>query len=277
MINNFNMYIAPSTPSNAFITMPRSGVISEAASYQRVGYVGKIVLWIVFLIMLFSTIIFAYLATRVPLQKRLLYVLTSFINFFGTILYFSMAADDAYSFVEHSGHKFRQVFWAQYISWNFTTPLLVLELTLLAGMDGASIITAIVCDYLMVDLGVFAVLSRTATQKWGYYIFSCLTFFVMVYLLAFPGRRAAAAKSRKTAKLFVAIGIFALVVWTGYPVAWILSDALLWSVDYEVVTYAILDVLSMPVFGFWLLFAHDRSVEYVEGFWIHGVGNIQSV
>ena len=34
---------------------------------------------------------------------------------------------------------------------------------------------------------------------------------------------------------------------------------------------AVLDVLAKPVFGFWLLFAHSRNTESIEGFWSHGL------
>ncbi len=33
------------------------------------------------------------------------------------------------------------------------------------------------------------------------------------------------------------------------------------DVDAEIVSYAILDVLAKPVFGFWLLFTHDSMAE----------------
>lgn len=47
------------------------------------------------------------------------------------------------------------------------------------------------------------------------------------------------------------------------------------SLDAEIVSYAILDVLAKPVFGFWLLIAHERmpaSEVKLEGVWSHGLG-----
>merc|ERR1711964_234880 len=153
-------------------------------------------------------------------------------------------------------HIFRQVFWARYVDWALTTPLLLLDLAFLAGMNGANITVTIVADLIMVLLGLFAAFGRPDGQKWGYYTIACIASLVIVYQLVVPGRRAVAAKSNSTAKLFASIGGFTLILWTLYPVVWGIGDgARKWSVDAEIIAYAVLDVLAKPVFGFWLLFA----------------------
>ena len=47
------------------------------------------------------------------------------------------------------------------------------------------------------------------------------------------------------------------------------------SVDGEIVAYAVLDLLAKPVFGFWLLFAHDRNLTgstlTLDEFWSEGL------
>jgi bacteriorhodopsin len=48
------------------------------------------------------------------------------------------------------------------------------------------------------------------------------------------------------------------------------------SVDTEIISYAVLDVLAKPVFGTWLLIAHrnipETNVE-LGGYWAHGLTN----
>ncbi|KAI0997857.1 hypothetical protein K3495_g10333 [Podosphaera aphanis] len=240
--------------------------------YQKVGDAGAKTLWVVFVIMLLSTITFALLSLRVPVQKRLFHVLTMFITLFAAISYFAMATGDGNSFVKHSNDAYRQVFWARYVDWVFTTPLLLLDLALLAGLDGASIIIALVFDVLMVLLGLFAGFARNNTLKWGYYTFSCIAYLIIVFLFAFPGRRAALARKDSTTNLFAGLGGFTLILWTLYPIVWGIGDgARLWSVDSEIISYAILDVLAKPVFGFWLLLTHSKNAESIEGFWSHGL------
>jgi bacteriorhodopsin len=46
------------------------------------------------------------------------------------------------------------------------------------------------------------------------------------------------------------------------------------SVDAEIISYAVLDVLAKGVFGFWLLLAHRRVKETnveVNGYWSEGL------
>ena len=47
------------------------------------------------------------------------------------------------------------------------------------------------------------------------------------------------------------------------------------SVDGEIVAYAVLDLLAKPVFGAWLLLAHDRGLAgpalVLDGFWSEGL------
>ena len=40
----------------------------------------------------------------------------------------------------------RQIYWARYIDWAITTPLVLLDLTILAGLPGAEIILVVVAD-----------------------------------------------------------------------------------------------------------------------------------
>lgn len=170
-------------------------------------------------------------------------------------------------------HVYRQVYWARYVDWTVTTPLLLLDLAFLAGLNGSDILVAIVADVIMILTGLFAAFGSTEGSKWGWYAMGCVAYLVIVWQLAIPGRRAVMSKDTKTAKLFGAIGGFTLILWTLYPIVWGIGDgARKWSVDSEILAYAVLDVLAKPVFGFWLLFAHANSAS-IEGFWSHGLGS----
>jgi len=172
-------------------------------------------------------------------------------------------------------HILRQVYWARYIDWSVTTPLLILNLAFLAGMNGADILVAVVADVIMVLLGLFAAFGRTDGQKWGYYAIACVGYLVVVWQLVISGRRSVMSKDRSTATLFASIGGFTLILWTLYPIVWGISyGARKWCVDFEIIAYAVLDVLAKPVFGFWLLFAHaQNSAASIEGFWSHGLSH----
>ena len=54
--------------------------------------------------------------------------------------------------ISRKHHKiiFRPIYWARYVDWSITTPLLLLDLTVLAGLPGVDILLAIFADVTMV-------------------------------------------------------------------------------------------------------------------------------
>lgn len=111
----------------------------------------------------------------------------------------------------------REVYWARYIDWSVTTPLLLLDLALLAGLSGANILVAIVADVIMILTGLFAAYGTTEGQKWGWYAWACIAYLVVVYQLASSGRAAVATKDSKTKAFYASIAGFTLILWTIYP------------------------------------------------------------
>jgi bacteriorhodopsin len=212
----------------------------------------------------------------------LFHILTAFITTFAFLSYFATATGEGIRYhrivVTEKHHKeiiFREVYWARYVDWFFTTPLLLLDLSLLAGLSGANILVAIVADLIMVLTGLFASFGRGDGQKWGWYTIACIAYLTVVYQLAYNGLAAVAGKDSKTKAFYRAIGGYTLLVWTIYPMfvvpgpwapnacwpcysVWGVTDgARIADVDAEIIAYAVLDVLAKPVFGFWLLFTLD--------------------
>jgi bacteriorhodopsin len=158
------------------------------------------------------------------------HILTAFITTFAFLSYFAMATGDGISLnkivIVESHHKnipdttqtiYREVYWARYVDWSVTTPLLLLDLTLLAGLSGANILVAIIADLIMILTGLFAAFGTGDGQKWGWYTIACAAYLVIVYQLAYNGQAAVAGKDGKTKAFYGAIGGFTLLLWTVYP------------------------------------------------------------
>ena len=158
------------------------------------------------------------------------HVITTMITVIAAISYFGMATGHgvAYHHVQvresHShvpdtyADVYREVYWARYVDWSLTTPLLLLDLCLLAGIDGGHTIIAIAADLIMILTGLFAAFGTEGTpQKWGWYAIACIAYLVVVWQLVYHGRNAAAAKGGKVGNFFAAIGGFTLIIWTVYP------------------------------------------------------------
>jgi len=101
-----------------------------------------------------------------------------------------------------------------------TTPLLLLDLALLAGLSGGHITIAIVADLIMVLTGLFAAFGREESpSKWGWYAMACVAYLVIIWQLAINGRATANGKGGKVGTFFASIAGFTLVIWTIYPVS----------------------------------------------------------
>jgi bacteriorhodopsin len=112
---------------------------------------------------------------------------------------------------------YREVYWARYVDWSLTTPLLLMDLAFLAGLSGANILVAVVADVIMILTGLFAAFGHNESAKWGYYTIACIAYLVVIYQLAVHGRATVKNKDAKTATFFQAIAGFTLVLWTVYP------------------------------------------------------------
>jgi len=269
-------------------------VVPDRPELQFVGDEGKKTLWVVFVLMVIASAAFAALSWRVPVNRRLYHVITTLITIIAALSYFAMATGHGVSVHtitirhqhDHAPDTFttikRQVFWARYVDWTLTTPLLLLDLSLLAGLNGAHILMAVVADVIMILTGLFAAFGTENTpQKWGWYTIACIAYLVVIWHLAVNGRAQARAKSQKVASFFGAIAGFTLVIWTAYPIIWGIADGSRHlSVDGEIIAYAVLDVLAKPVFGTWLLLTHANLPETnidLGGFWAYGLGGEGSV
>lgn len=265
--------------------------------HQEATEAGKRTLWVVFVIMLIATIAFSAMSWTIPVSKRLYHIVTTVIVMTAAISYFGMAVGDGISWnkitIEHE-HKHgipatydtvkREVYWARYVDWCITTPLLLLDLCLVAGLNGAHITMTIIADLVMILTGLFAAFSADdsmPTKKWGWYAIACIAYLVVIWHLAIHGRAMAASKGGKVGGFFASIAGFTLILWTAYPVVWGIADGSRnVSVDGEIIAYAVLDVLAKPIFGLWLLLTHMNMPETnvdLGGFWANGFSGEGSI
>lgn len=268
---------------------PIPTVVPSLPDYQEAGETGERTLWVVFVVMLVSTIVFTGMSWNIPIGKRLFHIVTTLITTFAALSYFAMASGHGIGYhhvVTRSSHDhgvpdthhdiYREVYWARYVDWSLTTPLLLLDLALLAGLSGGHILIAIIADLIMVLTGLFAAFGAEETpQKWGWYAIACVAYLVIVWQLVYHGRSTAMARGGKVGNFYAAIGGFTLIIWTVYPIIWGIADGSRnMDVNEEIIAYAVLDILAKPVFGAWLLFTHQAMQEtHVElgGFWANGL------
>ena len=108
----------------------------------------------------------------------------------------------------------RQIFYARYVDWSVTTPLLLLDLCLLAGTPGIDIIALIFADLGMILTGLFASLENSTKYSWGWYAIANFFYLYIIYGLVFNGRTSASVRGQKVAKLYDSVAGFTLILWT---------------------------------------------------------------
>ncbi|KAI0179130.1 opsin-1 [Hypoxylon sp. FL1284] len=255
--------------------------------HQTSSEVGQRTLWVVCVLMGLSSLAFYIMAMRVPVQKRLFHVITALVTTFAFLSYYAMATGDGITSHEYVNERSkhgavteivkRDVYWVRYVDWSITTPLLLLDLCLLAGLNGASILIALISDVIMILTGLFAAFARNEAQGWGWYAIACVAYLSIIYQVGYKGAHAMSARDYRTRAFFGSLSLFTLLLWTAYPIVWGVADgARRVNVDAEIIAYAVLDVLAKGVFGFWLLLAHDimaRASPSIDGFWAHGVSH----
>jgi len=294
IVDPVSAFASATIPLATSSVSPIPTVVPSLPEYQDATETGTRTLWVVFVVMLVASIVFSGMAWNVPMSKRLYHIVTTMITIFATLSYFAMASGHGISYhhvVVRESHKhvpdttkdvYRQVYWARYVDWSVTTPLLLLDLALLAGLSGGAIFMAIVADVIMILTGLFAAFGAEDTpQKWGWYAIACIAYLIVIWQLVYHGRASAAGKGGKVGNFFAAIGGFTLIIWTVYPIIWGIADGSRnMDVDEEIISYAVLDVLAKPIFGAWLLFTHISMPETnvdVGGFWSQGLSGEGSI
>jgi bacteriorhodopsin len=155
----------------------------------------------------------------------------------------------------------RAIWYARYIEWFITTPLLLLLLLLATGLNVASIVPILFMDLVWVVSLLLGALTHSAF-KWGYYAFAVAALFFICACLFLQGIGAAGFLGSAARGNFIRGAIYVSFLWALYPVCWALSEGgNVISPTSEMVFYGILDILTKPIFIALVLFSL-RKVDY---------------
>ncbi len=154
------------------------------------------------------------------------------------------------------------VYFARYVDWIFTTPLLLIGLLgvgLAAVKQGGEDVRSrngliggvIGADILMILTGLFGALSLDSTHKYVWFAVSCAFFLGVLAVIWGPVRSAAAAQGGGVAALYNRLLGILTVLWFIYPVLWLLGTegGSTISLNSEVVVFTVIDLLAKVGFG----------------------------
>lgn len=234
-------------------------------------------------VMGFSTLVFMGLAMTKPQTHRLFHYITAGITAVATIAYWSMGSDLGQSPIQAefiragsvvAGAGTREIFWVRYIDWFVTTPLLLTDLLLTAGVPWPTLLITILADEIMIVTGLVGALT-SSSYKWGYWTFGMAAFFFIVYELVIDARKHANALGGSVKSTYLQCGVLTIFLWFLYPIAWGLSEGgNVIHPDSEAIFYGILDILAKPGFGLLLLLGHNKIDPSQLGLAFHEPGSV---
>ena len=193
---------------------------------------------------------------------QVLWSLYFFICLIAFALYLLMATGYGAYFEDDGGHN---TVWIRYVTWFLSTPLLILALTYLGRSSSVLTGGLLGANAFMIATGFVATVLTEDTPGALHLVWWAIsTGAYLAIAWAFLGRyrREARAALPASASVFDRAVLVHLVLWTAYPVVWLLSpEGLnLFGGPTEALLFMVLDVAAKVGFGF--LAAHSlRTIE----------------
>jgi len=228
---------------------------------EGVSQLGKVSLWAGTALMTLGTMYFIWLGKDADESYREFFIITIFITAIAAANYLSMSLGFGVTEVQVTGSPFVEgtqtldVFWARYSDWLFTTPLLLLDLALLARADFDTIATLIGLDVFMILTGLVATLSNVWIERIVWWAVSTGALLALLYILVGSLTSRANEMGGDAASLFTTLRNIVIVLWLAYPVVWLVGSegASFIGLGPETAVFAVLDVSAKVGFGFVLL------------------------
>ena len=214
--------------------------------------------WLAFgtAMMLIGTIYFVARGWGVkdPKQQEF-YVITTMITGIATAAYLSMFFGFGLTEVELASGRVLDIYWARYADWLFTTPLLLLDLALLAQASRTEISALIILDAFMIVTGLVGALTKQMTFRYVWWFISTVAMILVLYFLYSVLTARVQEMNDDVRGTFTTLRNLVLVLWTLYPILWIVGTegAGVVSLYVETLGFMVLDVLAKVGFGFVLL------------------------
>ncbi|TLD18414.1 hypothetical protein PspLS_10201 [Pyricularia sp. CBS 133598] len=220
-------------------------------------------------VMAVSAVTFTGAAIKKPLSHRVFHQTSALFCFVAAIGYFSMASglgqvpiqaeftrpDSSYTFAAGT----REIFYARYVDWAVSLPLVVLALMMSSGVPLSTTLTTMMAAEIFNISLLVGALTQT-TYKWGYFTFAMMAEWFVFYQLLIPGRKYASAIGGSVGSTYLTASLLVVVCWFFYPISWGLSEGgNVIHPDSEAIFYGILDILSRPAVGLVLLFGHRNT------------------
>ncbi len=149
----------------------------------------------------------------------------------------------------------RVFYFARYIDWSFTTPLLLLPLAQVATHGaprrGGLVAGLLLADLLMIATSLFFGFSIVPWIKWTWFLVSCGAFFAVLWVMWVPLLQQSSEEREDVAFNYRRNAVVLTVLWVVYPIILLFgTDGLgVLGATLSVALIAIVDFVSKVVYG----------------------------
>ena len=229
-------------------------------------------LWLTTFIMTAGGLLILLTGKRRTAAEELHTVLHGIVPLIAACSYFAMAngqgavilGADAAAAGTGTGRIF---YFARYIDWTFTTPLLLITLSMTAMHSGqkraGAIAGVVLADVMMILTALFFGMSEVAWIKWTWFIISCAAFLGVFYVIWVSQMQANELERDDVRTSYRRNASILTVLWLVYPVILALApDGLNYIGDtLSVLLIAIIDVVSKVVYGLMTVASDAKTTE----------------
>lgn len=212
------------------------------------NYTTRLWLWIAFAGMVIGSLIFGSKAFAMRRKEGMEFPLESFfITLWAATMYLTMALGET---VFPAPGQQQEIFWGRYVDWAVTTPLLLLELGVIAGLRPKLIAGVMGADLFMILTGLVATW-EAGPVKYLWWLISTGSFLAILWSLLTEYSASARRRNGKVNSLFQTLRNVLIVLWLFYPIVWIFGSEgfRVIPTGIETAIYAILDISAKVGFG----------------------------
>ncbi|WP_375464373.1 bacteriorhodopsin [uncultured Methylobacterium sp.] len=183
--------------------------------------------------------------------------------------YFAMACGQGLIALPTSAEPAAQwdFYYARYLDWTFTTPILLFALSTAAMHAGmrrhGAVFGLIAADVIMVLTALFFGASAVPWIKWTWFAISCGAFLGVYYVIWGPLREENAKEGEDVRTTYIRDAAILSVIWLLYPLVLLVGTDGLKIIDPVLTTagIAVLDFAAKIVYGLMATFGRARIVE----------------
>ncbi len=225
------------------------------------------VLWITTIVMAGGGALILLIGKRRTHAEEMQTVLHGIVPLIAACSYLAMATGQGLVLLPTGAGSTRVFYYARYIDWAFTTPLLLLSLSLTAMHAGRKRLGAItgmlLADLMMIATAFLFSASEIAWMRWTWFIISCAAFLGVYYVIWISALQANAQERADVRASYRRNASILSVLWLIYPLALAISPDGLGVIGDAggVLFIAILDVVSKVAYGLQATRSDAKSTE----------------